>query len=269
MLWCLGRVACSPRDRRPKWEATRRRLVWPNGAVASCYSASDPEGLRGPQFDGAWGDEALARLDALTQLTFVSRSGDVPSTPTDGQTYAVPVGATGAWLGQDHKVALFLNGGWMFVDGQGGWTAWVNDEAVQVRFLGGVWDVVSNVQNTALGFSQMVDVQFDHQIVAGPTNQTAVVIPHHSSVVGVTARVIEEIVFAGASDFNLGVSGSNNRYGSGFGHFKNTYIQGLTGQPLTYYSDTPLLLTANGGDFVSGVIRFVIHTTALTPPDAV
>ncbi|MET0182519.1 MAG: terminase family protein [Caulobacterales bacterium] len=47
---CNGGYAAS-------FEATRRRLVWPNGAVGYCYSAEDPESLRGPQFDAAWGDE--------------------------------------------------------------------------------------------------------------------------------------------------------------------------------------------------------------------
>ena len=42
---------------RPAYEATRRRLVWPNGAQAQCFSAEDPESLRGPQFDAAWCDE--------------------------------------------------------------------------------------------------------------------------------------------------------------------------------------------------------------------
>ena len=52
-----GILACSPPDRRPTWEAGRKRLVWPNGAVATIHSAFDPEGLRGPQFDAAWVDE--------------------------------------------------------------------------------------------------------------------------------------------------------------------------------------------------------------------
>lgn len=42
---------------RPAYEASRRRLVWPNGAQAFCFSAEDPESLRGPQFDAAWCDE--------------------------------------------------------------------------------------------------------------------------------------------------------------------------------------------------------------------
>ncbi len=52
-----GLLACSPPDRRPAWQATRRRLLWPNGAVAQVFSAHEPEALRGPQFDAAWVDE--------------------------------------------------------------------------------------------------------------------------------------------------------------------------------------------------------------------
>ncbi len=42
---------------RPAYEASRRRLVWSNGAQAACLSAEDPDSLRGPQFDAAWCDE--------------------------------------------------------------------------------------------------------------------------------------------------------------------------------------------------------------------
>jgi len=44
-------------DERPIYEATRRRLVWPSGAIAQLFSADDPESLRGPQFHAAWCDE--------------------------------------------------------------------------------------------------------------------------------------------------------------------------------------------------------------------
>ncbi len=52
-----GLLACSPPDRRPRWVAGERMLIWPNGAEARLYSAHDPEALRGPQFDAAWADE--------------------------------------------------------------------------------------------------------------------------------------------------------------------------------------------------------------------
>jgi phage terminase large subunit-like protein len=76
-----GILACSPPDRRPEWQATRKRLVWPNGAVAQAFSAHDPEGLRGPQFDGAWVDE-LAKWkkarETWDMLQFGLRLGDDP-----------------------------------------------------------------------------------------------------------------------------------------------------------------------------------------------
>ena len=76
-----GILACSPPDRRPKWEATRKRLVWPNGAVAQVFSAHEPESLRGPQFDAAWVDE-LAKWkraeEAWDMLQFGLRLGPRP-----------------------------------------------------------------------------------------------------------------------------------------------------------------------------------------------
>lgn len=76
-----GIMACSPPDRRPEWQASRRRLVWPNGAVAEAHSASSPEHLRGPQFDAAWLDE-LAKwkkaTEAYDQLQFALRLGECP-----------------------------------------------------------------------------------------------------------------------------------------------------------------------------------------------
>ncbi|GGG64314.1 large terminase [Salipiger pallidus] len=76
-----GIIACSPPDRRPEWQATRRCLVWPNGAETMVFSAHDPEGLRGPQFDGAWVDE-LAKWkkarETWDMLQFALRLGENP-----------------------------------------------------------------------------------------------------------------------------------------------------------------------------------------------
>ena len=52
-----GLLRVSPRNERPLWTSSRRRLEWPNGAVGLVFSAEDPEQLRGPQFDAAWCDE--------------------------------------------------------------------------------------------------------------------------------------------------------------------------------------------------------------------
>ncbi|MEO0380969.1 MAG: terminase family protein [Pseudomonadota bacterium] len=76
-----GILACSPKDRVPKWEAGRKRLVWPNGAVATVHTAFDPEGLRGPQFDAAWVDEMAKwkkAQETWDMLQFALRLGEKP-----------------------------------------------------------------------------------------------------------------------------------------------------------------------------------------------
>lgn len=55
-----GLMAICPPWERPTYQASRRRLVWPNGALAFLYSAQEPERLRGPQHDAAWADELAA-----------------------------------------------------------------------------------------------------------------------------------------------------------------------------------------------------------------
>ena len=76
-----GILACSPSDRRPVWKMSERKLIWPNGAEAQVFSASDPEALRGPQFDAAWVDE-LAKWkraeDTWDMLQFALRLGKNP-----------------------------------------------------------------------------------------------------------------------------------------------------------------------------------------------
>jgi hypothetical protein len=118
-----GILACSPPDRRPVWQATRKRLLWPNGAEAAVFSAHDPERLRGPQFDAAWADEvgcaaidkgtnepnkfldpkssesalprySNGRRDDLLQAQFLRASGDFWSRPENNplsETYEAPM----------------------------------------------------------------------------------------------------------------------------------------------------------------------------------
>ncbi len=69
------------KDERPVFEASRRRLVWPNGAVALTYSAEEPDRLRGAQVNAAWCDEYCAWREpeaALAMLRFALRGGRDP-----------------------------------------------------------------------------------------------------------------------------------------------------------------------------------------------
>lgn len=57
-----------------------RKLSFANGAVAFTYSADEPDRLRGPEHDGAWGDEITIwrYRDAFDQLQFGLRLGANP-----------------------------------------------------------------------------------------------------------------------------------------------------------------------------------------------
>jgi hypothetical protein len=52
-----GILAVSPPWSRPRYEPSKRRLTWPNGAIATTFSAEEPDRLRGPQHSAAWCDE--------------------------------------------------------------------------------------------------------------------------------------------------------------------------------------------------------------------
>jgi len=75
-----GILAISPPWFRPNYEPSKRRITWPNGAIATVFTADEPERLRGPQHDGAWCDELAAWRypDAWDMLQFGLRLGSDP-----------------------------------------------------------------------------------------------------------------------------------------------------------------------------------------------
>jgi phage terminase large subunit-like protein len=89
-----GILEISPPWFRPKYEPSKKRLTWPNGAIATIYSSEDPEELRGPQHDAAWVDELFKyrnQEDLWDQLGYGLRLGDNPqvcitSTPRPTKT---------------------------------------------------------------------------------------------------------------------------------------------------------------------------------------
>ena len=108
---------------RPEFAPSRRRLEWPNGAVGYLFSAEDPEGLRGPQFDAAWADEFCAWAHpeaALSNLRLALRLGDDPklvmtTTPKPTQSLRdlleVPelvVSRAGTWANRANLAPTFL-----------------------------------------------------------------------------------------------------------------------------------------------------------------
>ena len=76
-----GLLAIAPGPERPLFEPSKRRLTWPNGAIAEMFSADERDGLRGPQFHFAWCDEMAKWREgekAWDMLQFGLRLGDNP-----------------------------------------------------------------------------------------------------------------------------------------------------------------------------------------------
>lgn len=76
-----GLLAIAPPWFRPTYEASKRRVTWPNGAIATLYDAREPDQLRGPQHDAALLDELAKYRYAqavFDNLLFGLRLGDHP-----------------------------------------------------------------------------------------------------------------------------------------------------------------------------------------------
>jgi len=78
-----GLLSIAPSWNYPTYEPSKRRLTWPNGAIATMYSSEEPDRLRGPQHGAAWCDELAAWRnveDTWSMLQFGLRLGKTPRT---------------------------------------------------------------------------------------------------------------------------------------------------------------------------------------------
>ncbi len=212
-------------------------------------------------------NEALVRLDGLTHLTLQSVDTTVPPVSgEDGESWGVPLGAVNAWDGHGGEIAIWSNGGWVYVQPQTGWRGWAVDRHAAVLHDGAGWVNGGVAASVNRAVSALNVLEFDHVLAAGASSVTAGVIPQYAMVFAVTARV--KTAFTGTlSNWDFGVSGAPNRYGSGLGLAQGSWVSGITGQPVTYYAATPLELTANGGDFAGGALRVAVHYFTASPPE--
>lgn len=76
-----GLLSISPPWDRPLYEPSKRRLTWKNGTTALVFSSKEPDQLRGPQYDLAWGDEIRTWYypqETWDNLMFGLRLGEHP-----------------------------------------------------------------------------------------------------------------------------------------------------------------------------------------------
>lgn len=209
-------------------------------------------------------NDALERLDVLLMLSAKSRTLVAPPAgPEEGERYLVPAGASGAWSGEDGRVAAFLNGGWRFFAPRPGWRCFVEDEGDDAVFVSGVW---TGLASHTMATGAIRTIEFEHAITAGGAQATAGLIPAGSLVFGVTVRVLE--VVTGVTGWSLGVADAPERHGSGLPVASGAVEAAATGAPMAHPSATPLLLTPDGGSFSGGRVRLAIHHLELPAPSA-
>jgi Terminase large subunit, T4likevirus-type, N-terminal len=76
-----GLIAVAPAWSRPRFESSKRRVEWPNGARAVCLSGEEPERARGLNIDTLWADELACwkRAQSTWELVMLSlRAGINP-----------------------------------------------------------------------------------------------------------------------------------------------------------------------------------------------
>lgn len=211
-------------------------------------------------------NRSLARLDGLVNLVLMSLyRGTPPSVVVDGACYGVPTGAVGAWAGQDGRIAIGSNGGWVFAEALPGMTAFVSDIGVNAVFDGDIW-VEGALTLGSFGSALVArTAEVEVALTAGGSYVTDLYIPNSAMVIGATARVTEAITGT-LTSWRMGTDGAFDRFGSGLGVQQGSWARGMLSQPFTYWEPTPIVLSATGGQFASGQLRIAAHWFELTMP---
>lgn len=67
-----------------------------------------------------------------------------PISPDEGDRYIIDVSATGAWSGEDNKIAQWQGSDWVLVTPSEGWRVWLEDEDKTMHFNGTTWVTLSS-----------------------------------------------------------------------------------------------------------------------------
>lgn len=215
-------------------------------------------------------NEALRLLDGIVQLAVRNRDQTTPpASPAEGDRHIPASGAAGAWAGWDGSIAYWIDGAWMRILPAPGWLAWIDDEAQLVVWTGSSWLPVVD----AMGFiAQAAAVAVAREAngattgmavleetvtgLVGASVDSSIAIPNRAIVLGVSARTVTAVL--GASSFDCGITGEPSKFGGSLGVAVGSSNIGVIG-PTAFYADTPVRLTANGGNFAGGAVRIAIH----------
>ena len=116
-------------------------------------------------------NEALQLIDASVQLSVISNAlSTPPGSPSEGDRYIVAATASGAWVGWEDSIALWVGGVWARLEPVAGWKAWVNSESALFVFDGG-WTAFfgGRVNSIVAGANVTVDASDPNNPVVAST----------------------------------------------------------------------------------------------------
>ncbi len=165
-------------------------------------------------------NEALEILDVLVQPVVADRTRTAPpAAPAPGDRHIVAAGATGDgagdgagdWTGHAGKIAVFAQGGWLFVAPRRGWRVHVLAESADAVFDGAGWGADAPARLDRLGIGTDADAA-NPLSVAGP----ATLLTHdgadhrlklNKAAAGDTASLLFQTGFSGRAE--IGLTGSD------------------------------------------------------------
>lgn len=198
----------------------------------------------------------LNRLDAFVTPVVSEITNTPPVSPTVGDVVIVGTSGTGDFSGKDNQIAQYLTGGWVFYTPFKWMDAVVESLDSRMTYDGSGWVAFGLIMKDTGEYLRVESWQEDVDV--STDSETSTDIPDRASVLAVNTRVITAITGT-VTTFGVGVSGDTSRYGNGIGKAADSTNIGMSYHPVTYYSDTPVLLTPDSGAFSTGVVRINVQ----------
>lgn len=199
-------------------------------------------------------NEALLVLDVVSHVSVINMTTtSPPGSPSVGDAYIVASTGSGAWVGLDGDLVFWDGTTWIHVTTSAGFKIVDASTGRQWIHDGTAFRLLASAPS-GIGFG-MHSVEED-LACSGASVTSTIVIPNRGICVGVTTKTLVSVT--GATSFDCGISGQVSKFGGSLGIAAGSTNVGVIG-PEAFYSDTALVLTANGGNFTGGTVRVVIH----------
>jgi hypothetical protein len=208
-------------------------------------------------------NEGLNKLDAFVTPVVADIADAPPGSPAAGDLYIVGSIPSGDFTGHANQLAQYQTGGWVFYAPFKWMDAVVESLDSRMAYDGSAWVPYGLIMRDGGEYMRVLRWQDDVDLSLG--DETAMLIPNRSTVLAVNTRVMEAVTGT-VTSFGVGVSGDTSRYGNGIGTGADSTNIGLTYHPVSYYSDTPLLLTPDAGSFTGGLVRINVQYLTFRGP---